>query len=362
MNEYGRSRISSYPNRYRGTSSRRDKANFNMFLGKRGLITGTARWVGHSIFGTPHSNRRSSRTKTYYTFKTSSDLPQKSLIDINLEKISNRNYSELIKNYYRRIFKYEEFLTQQHFLRKVLKKRRLYLKVISCFIYRFLFKAKIKTVTEEIDIRVKQLDNLNHNLKLLNTSLIIGNNPNELSPHFVDSFNKLFGENKVNVLATSEYDNIDAIPTYCHYYRIGRKPVIINKKEGPLENAKFCSINIEGLSLYFYSSILLIKNSKGIAIIDYKDLSLVCGKTVIVEDEFFDINGYNVYGYEYLHQCKDGTIDLRYKYNPERPKILYNTIMLTLKENVLLCLIIDKEKSIPYFIQSFESLKQRKRQ
>lgn len=360
MNEYGRSPIRSYPCRPGKSSYRRGSSTFNMFFGRRGLVTGSLRWAGHEILGTPsrlsYSRSRSSRTKTYYTFKTSSDLPQLSLIDINLRKISNKAYSEIIDDYLKRMSQYEKHILQQRALSDELEEKTLHLKRISFFLYRFLFTRKIETVTYEINNLTKQLNDLK--LKQFDTSLKLENIHNELCQSFIDSFYKLFDKTKISLFASSEYKTAAGeIPTYCHYYRIRRKPVMIGKTEGPIDKATCCSISVAGLTLFFYSTVLVIKSPNEMAIIDYKDLTFASSRVIVVEDEFFDTKGYNVYGYEYLHQCKDGSIDLRYKYNPGRPKIRYSTLILKHKQSNLLCFILDKDEFLAGFIQSFDSLK-----
>lgn len=360
MNEYGRSPIRSYPCRPGKSSYRRGSSTFNMFFGRRGLVTGTARFVGDCVFGSTskpsYSRSRSSKTKTYYTFRTSSELPQKSLININLQKISDRAYSDIINDYLKRMTQYENHLTQQRNLSDAIEEKRRYLKKISFFLYRFLFKRKIKAVTDDINKQVKQLDDLK--LKQFDTSLKLENVPNELSQNFIDSFYKLFDNTGISLFSSSEYKNTtEEIPTYCHYYRIGRKPVMTNKKDGILDNAKCCSVCTAGLTLYFYSTVLIIKSHNEMAIVDYKNLSFTSGRVIIVENEGFNTTGYNVYGHEYLHQCRDGSIDLRYKYNPSRPKIRYNTLTLKKGESILLSFILNKDEFLANFIQSFDSLK-----
>lgn len=354
---YNGSNRKGYDVRYRGFSKSSMRFGNSLLFGRRGLISGSLSVLGAGLL-TPTrspSKRVSSRSKTLYSFKTHSDVEQKKLINYDLKSVSDVAYAEIIEDFFNRKIEKEKNASQQIVLTGSIEEKRRHLKLLLYF--RFFCKQKINDVTAEIESLSNQLESLKN--QEIDTILKLTQEQSELSQSFIDSFIQLFEQNDVSVVLTSGTTySTNEIPYYCHYYEIGRERISAINETGPLSNAKCCCLSFGGLKLFFYSTVLIItKEPNEMAIMDYKDITLSNREVLVVESENFGTCNNNVIGYEYLHQCLDGTPDLRFKYNPRRPKILYRNLILRYKRRILFNFITSQMDPVNNLIHSYNNQK-----
>lgn len=354
---YNGSNRKGYDVRYRGFPKSAKRSVDSMMFGRYGLLTGAAKLIDAGIkdlTATP-SYSRSRSSGTYYVFRTSSGKVQKSLVNIDFQKVSDNAYSDAIADYFNRREQYDENLSRRETICNALKKKSRSLRVLSFF--RFFFKKKIDEVLSEIDVLSKSLEELDS--KQIDTSFKLDNVNASLDPRFVKAFTELFQGTKVSLVTSSEkMYSLNEIPSYCHFYEISRENVAVNQEFGPLTDSQCCSIVLGDIVLYFYSSVLVLTNSsKQLAIINYEDINISKREVSIVEREGFNTSGYYVGGYEYLHQRVKGGPDRRYSYNPSRPMICYRNIVIKHKGKIILNLLTNKDEPLIAFINSFGLLK-----
>lgn len=354
---YNGSNRKGYDVRYRGFSKSSMRFGNSLLFGRRGLISGSLSVLGAGLLTPTRSSSRrvSSRSQTLYSFKTSSDVEQKKMINYDLKNLSDEAYAEITEDYFSRKLEKEKNLSQQIVITESIEEKRRHLKLLSLF--SFFYKHKINDITVEIDSLSNQLESLKK--QEIDTTLKLAQEPSRLSQSFVDSFIKLFEQNDVSVVLTStaKYSTNEMLYS-SHYYEIGRIKINVINETEPLNNAKCCCLSFEGLKLYFYSTVLIItKEPNEMAIMDYKDITMSNREVLVVESENFGTNNNNVIGYEYLHQCLDGTPDLRFKYNPRRPKILYRNLILRYKRRILFNFITNQMDPVNNLIHSYNNQK-----
>ena len=354
---YNGSNRKGYDVRYRGFPKSASRYVDSMVFGRHGLLTGAAKLVYAGIKDltqTPtYSKTRSSGT--YYVFKTSSGLTQKDLLNIDLHELSNSDYSVIISDYFERRKEFELLKEQERALSSALLSKRKSLNLFS--ILKFLFKRRIRTITSEIDTLKNKLEEIEQ--QPIDVSFRLDNVSSQLDQMFIDSFMHLFRDTKTTVVVSSERTcSPHEIPSFCHFYEIGRGNISINTEDGPLTDVKCCSITLGNIVLYFYSDVLIITNStKEMAIVNYDDITLSNRSVSIVEDQGFSTYGYNVRGQEFLHERIGGGPDRRYSYNPSRPIICYYNLVLRYNKRILFNFISNIEGPVKEFISSFNLLK-----
>lgn len=95
------------------------------------------------------------------------------------------------------------------------------------------------------------------------------------------------------------------------------------------------------IDIFFLGVGIVLKSDGKFAIVGYETLSLSYQKVRVKEDEYFDIDGYVLDGYTFLHTRIDGEADLRYSYNPRNPIITYGKLSLGMNENLTLNVFFD---------------------
>lgn len=354
---YNGSNRKGYDVRYRGFPKSSMRSVDRIVFGRHGILIGAAKLVKagiKDITSTP-SYSKSRSSGSYYTFKTSSGIPQKRLLDIDLQRLSNEDYSGIIANYYERKKKHELQRERESVLLSTLSKKKHSLYFYS--LLKFIFKRRIPVIISEIDYLSKELDAITQ--QPIDVSFRLDNVSAINDQCFIDSFMHLFQDTKISVISSSEAPLFqNEIPSFCHFYEISRESISINTEEGPLSDSNCCSISFGNLVLFFYSNALIISNSvHEISVINYEDITLSHKSVSIVEDHGFSTYNYYVCGREYLHEKKDGGPDLRYSYNPRRPIIGYHSLVMRHKKRIIFCFVSNIEKQVKDFISAFKHLK-----
>lgn len=95
------------------------------------------------------------------------------------------------------------------------------------------------------------------------------------------------------------------------------------------------------INLFFSGMAIVIKCGEKFAIVDYMNLNLKYQEVKIKEDEHFNIDGYVLDSYTFLHSRNDERADLRYNYNPQIPIIKYGKLSLEMNKHSTLNLFFD---------------------
>lgn len=131
-------------------------------------------------------------------------------------------------------------------------------------------------------------------------------------------------------------------PIVYNYFILNRVKAEISFNSNTLIN-EFPVLTISALhiDIFFLGVGVIVKSEGNLAIISYENLNLSYQEVRIKEDEYFDINGYVLDSYTFLHTKLDGNADLRYSYNPKNPIIKYGKLSLEMSDNLTLNIFFD---------------------
>ena len=90
------------------------------------------------------------------------------------------------------------------------------------------------------------------------------------------------------------------------------------------------SLNCEYLQLHLMDSYLIIMTQKDFSIIDYNNISCSYSSETISEVGLKSTEGLKVILKTWEHTCRDGSPDLRYKYNDRLYLVEYGKLMINI--------------------------------
>lgn len=139
------------------------------------------------------------------------------------------------------------------------------------------------------------------------------NQTNKLGKTQLSGYSFVFGEFKYFVKYNQRlFGELKANP----FFKMGVAPIV--------------SLNCEYLQLHLMDSYLIIMTQKDFSIIDYSNISCSYSPEIISEDRLKSTEGLKVILKTWEHTCRDGSPDLRYKYNDRRYLVEYGKLMINI--------------------------------
>lgn len=139
------------------------------------------------------------------------------------------------------------------------------------------------------------------------------NQTNKLGKTQLSGYSFVFGEFKYFVKYDQRlFGELKANP----FFKMGVAPIV--------------SLNCEYLQLHLMDSYLIIMTQKDFSIIDYSNISCSYSPEIISEDRLKSTEGLKVILKTWEHTCRDGSPDLRYKYNDRRYLVEYGKLMINI--------------------------------
>ena len=108
-----------------------------------------------------------------------------------------------------------------------------------------------------------------------------------------------------------------------------------------IDSKSIVALNCEYLQLHLLDSCLIIMTQKDFSIIEYNDINSSYCSQIVSEDSLKSTEGLKVILKTWEHSCKDGSADLRYKYNSRIYLVEYGKLTLNISNSFSISILFN---------------------
>lgn len=249
-------------------------------------------------------------------------------VDTSLvESATSSNYMYLKEQYQAIILNNKQIAKQIDIYTKLIKKLK-----IKKILYWLLLKST-DAIKQQIQSTFNHIQELRHEVKVecIEASLLNdGINENEL----ISIGNQLLTNSPIFFIFPKEH-KIHLTESFNNYpFSFDR--VSLNSTTSyklPLDTCNLLLFNSGVLKLLFFGKGMIIESNDKYSIIDYSEIECLYKEIRMVENENFDCTNFITNNHTWLHTTTKGLPDMRYRYNPRLPIVIYGNMTIHLKND-----------------------------